>query len=320
MEGAVLNVLAGVDEAGLGPILGPLVVAGTAFEGPAGTDPWQRLGTVVSRERTEKGKLRVADSKKVNQGRRGLQRLEETVLGFWGAWRGALPTDLEDLLHTCGVDTEPLRRCPWYHDLALPLPLRADPGLVELQAHQLARALAAADIGIQRLTVRPVDVEEFNRLIEDTDNKSRAHFQAYSRVIAELLALLPGGAHLVADRCGGIVHYLPSLHRAYPAASIRVLDESASLSRYEIGTRTGPVRVSFAARGEDHSFPTALASCIAKYVRELMLCLLNRWFEARVPGLRPTAGYYTDGNRFLADIGELIGQRDFPRARLIRCR
>lgn len=315
-----MNVLAGVDEAGLGPILGPLVVAGAALAGPAGTDPWQRLCSVVSRDRTEKGKLRVADSKKVNQGRRGLQHLEETVLGFWGAWRGTLPTDLEDLLHTCGVDTEPLRRCPWYRDLALPLPLRADAGLVELQAHQLGRALAAADIRVERLAVRPVDVEEFNQLIEDTDNKSRAHFQAYSRVIAELLAVLPGGAHLVADRCGGIVHYMPSLRRSYPAATVRVLDESPALSRYEIDTRTGPVRVTFAARGEDHSFPTALASCMAKYVRELMLCLLNRWFEARVPGLRPTAGYYTDGHRFLADIGALIERRDFPRARLIRSR
>ena len=31
----------------------------------------------------------------------------------------------------------------------------------------------------------------------------------YERLIAQ-------GAHLVADRCGGLMHYLPSLRRAYP--------------------------------------------------------------------------------------------------------
>jgi ribonuclease HII len=315
-----LNVLAGVDEAGLGPILGPLVVAGVALSGPEGADAWQLLADVISRERTEKGKVRVADSKKVNQGQRGLQRLEETALAFWGARHGALPADLQSLLETCGVDLAPLQRCPWYEDLRLPLPLRADAGLVELTAARLERALAKAGIELRALAVRPVDVEEFNRWIDATDNKSRAHFRAYARVIAELLAVLPAGSHLVADRCGGLVHYVPSLRRAYPKVRVRVLAEGPALSSYEVATRAGPVRVTFAAQGEDHAFPTALASCIAKYVRELMICLLNRWFEARVPGLRPTAGYYTDGRRFLADVGAIVAQEGFPRRRLIRSR
>ena len=68
------------------------------------------------------------------------------------------------------------------------------------------------------------------------------------------------------------------------------------------------------------AFPTALASCAAKYFRELMLRPLNRWFAERVPGLRPTAGYYSDGRRFLADVGAIVEARGFPRARLIRSR
>src|SRR5689334_1316871 len=44
-----VNILAGVDEAGLGPILGPLVVGGVALAGPAGTDPWQLLRRHVAR-------------------------------------------------------------------------------------------------------------------------------------------------------------------------------------------------------------------------------------------------------------------------------
>ena len=80
------------------------------------------------------------------------------------------------------------------------------------------------------------------------------------------------------------------------------------------------MKISFAARGEDRSFPTALASCTAKYVRQLMMVMVNDWFAERIPDLKRTAGYYVDGNRFLQDIGELLDNSEFPTGRLIRCR
>jgi len=54
------GLLAGVDEAGLGPILGPLVVAGVAMAGPRGRDPWALLDRRVCRDKQIAGKLRVA--------------------------------------------------------------------------------------------------------------------------------------------------------------------------------------------------------------------------------------------------------------------
>ncbi len=315
-----LNYLAGVDEAGLGPILGPLVVAGCAMAGPAGVDPWAALSDKVCRDRREKGKIRVADSKKVNQGTKGLQHLEQTALGFWGAWRGELPPTFPDLLDDLGVPTGTLRECPWYGDLDLTLPLVADRDLLELQAHGLGRALRREGLEIIHLAALPVDAKEFNELIRATNNKSRAHFHAYSRVIAEVVALLPNGAHLVADRCGGLTHYTPALKRAYPKATIRTLVERQHESSYAVSRGDRDVKISFAAGGEDRAFPTALASCLAKYLRELMLHLLNRWFCERMPGLRPTAGYYTDGHRFLDDIAPMLATGEFPREILVRSR
>lgn len=315
-----MNYLAGVDEAGLGPILGPLVVAGAAMSGPAGVDPWTALEQHVCRDRATKGKVRVADSKKVYQGPHGLERLENTVLTFWGAWKGELPRTLEELLVGFSVDLDRLRRCPWYRDLALPLPLRADAGLVELQAHGLAKTLAREGLKLLHLAALPVDVDEFNDLIEETDNKSRAHFRAYARVIAELIELLPDGAHLVADRCGGIAHYMPALQRAFPEAKLEKIQERALVSSYSIRDASRAVKITFAAGGEDRAFPTALGSCLAKYLRELMLQCLNRWFCARVEGLRPTAGYYTDGRRFLREVAPVLHAEGFPRRILVRSR
>ncbi len=80
------------------------------------------------------------------------------------------------------------------------------------------------------------------------------------------------------------------------------------------------IAITFAERGEDRAFPTALASCFAKYLRELMVEVMNRWFCARVPGLLPTAGYWVDGNRFLADLADHLGTLAIPRERLVRVR
>jgi hypothetical protein len=40
----------------------------------------------------------------------------------------------------------------------------------------------------------------------------------------------------------------------------------------------------------------------SKYLRELFMRIYNLYWAQQVPGLLPTAGYYTDGRRFYKDI------------------
>lgn len=321
-----MNFLAGVDEAGLGPILGPLVVAGVAMAGPEGQDPWKVLTRHVSKQKQVKGKVRVADSKQVNSGPHGALRLEETALVFWTAMHGEVPATLEVLLTKIGVDLAHLRRCPWYENLALALPRRADADWVQLQGELVARALQKAEVSLLDIALRPVDVEEWNDLIADTDNKSRAHFRAYAEVIGRLLQRVPTAfgpgehGHLVADRCGGRMHYAHDLRLLRPDATVEIVTETPEVSSYLLRLPAGAVKVTFAERGEGRAFPTALASCFAKYLRELMVEAMNLWFLARVPGLQPTAGYYQDGHRFLGDVEPLLRSAELPRGRLVRVR
>ena len=78
----------GIDEAGLGPKVGPLVISAVAFrfrEPPAET-LWHSLSEVVCRSRRQRPTtLVVDDSKTVYSPARGLGRLEETVLAFLAA-------------------------------------------------------------------------------------------------------------------------------------------------------------------------------------------------------------------------------------------
>lgn len=323
---APVNYLAGVDEAGLGPILGPLVVSGVTLAGPEGTAPWRLLQRHVSKLKHKQGKVRVADSKRVHQGPHGLRRLEETALVFWTALHGEPPATLGEWLVALGHDLAPLQRCPWYEDLDLELPRRADRDWITLTGALVARTLQKGGCELLDIAVRAVDVEEWNQLIADTDNKSKAHFHAYAEVLGTLLLRLFGRlqsddhAHLIADRCGGRMHYRHDLQRLCPDANVTVLAEAAGLSRYLLAQRQRTVQITFAERAEDRAFPTALASCCAKYLRELMVECLNRWFRRQVPDLKPTAGYYVDGHRFLADVAPQIESLQLPRHRLVRVR
>ena len=39
-----------------------------------------------------------------------------------------------------------------------------------------------------------------------------------------------------------------------------------------------------------------------KHIREMFMGLLNSWFLEQCPDIKPTAGFYTDGHRFLKDV------------------
>ena len=94
-------ILVGIDEAGYGPTLGPLVVSAAAFRIPAGTavegsasihgfDLWDTLRKVVTRKPDRK-RIPVNDSKKIYRPGKGLAGLEEGVLPFLYLRDGSIP-------------------------------------------------------------------------------------------------------------------------------------------------------------------------------------------------------------------------------------
>ncbi len=76
--------------------------------------------------------------------------------------------------------------------------------------------------------------------------------------------------------------------------------------------------VTFVARGEERSFAVALGSCMAKYVRETAMDAFNAYFGELQVGLRPTAGYWTDGQRWLRDSGPAVEKAGVDLAHVVR--
>lgn len=321
-----MTIVAGIDEAGYGPLLGPLVVACAAFEVDdeiADTDLWSLLAPAVVRRspsRMEPG-IAIDDSKRLYSGGRGLWRLERGVLSMLSAI-GHRPRTLRDLLEVTSPGAVAwASSIPWYQDITHSLPTAADRPEVEAVTQALDRQLIRTAIRPHRIAAELLFEPELNRLIADGATKADAAFGRVAALIQGLRSTIPPGRVILhLDRQGGRTHYLELLGRALPDAVVWVVEESRQASHYlvEDGDRTWQIRV--AVGGDRHQLPVALASMTAKYVRELMMVLFNRFWTARVPGLRPTAGYPADGRRFLTDIGGMIASLAVDPATLVRCR
>jgi len=62
------------------------------------------------------------------------------------------------------------------------------------------------------------------------------------------------------------------------------------------------LRIHFVVRADDRCLPVSLASMVSKYLRELLIANLNAYFIRCCGDLKPTAGYWQDGTRFIKDV------------------
>lgn len=317
-------VYAGIDEAGYGPMLGPLCVAASAFAidghdpGDGAPDLWERLESAVCRgARDAQRRIAVDDSKRLkgaNDARaHPLRHLERGVLSFAGGPE-RLPDDdaLLSLLGSAAPDRD------WYAT-PIELPVAHDAGSLRIDAARLRRALEAEGVRMLALRCRVVDAGALNDGLDRAGTKAAVSFEAVARLAEEVRRLRPD-AHprIVIDRQGGRTHYLGELRTAWPEASIRIVAESSEVSRYRLELPEGPITLTFTPGAESRHLPVALASMTAKYVRELMMTRLNRYFGSRLPSLRPTAGYVADGRRWLRDAEPLLRDLAVPREHLVR--
>jgi hypothetical protein len=73
--------------------------------------------------------------------------------------------------------------------------------------------------------------------------------------------------------------------------------------------------------GADMKFlPVSLASMVSKFVRELLIENINGYFLSRCSDLKPTAGYWKDGLRFIKDLKNNAPRLKVNMQQLVRCR
>lgn len=318
-------IIAGIDEAGYGPILGPLVVSATAFEAPAELEAaclWEALRDSVTEGTSSRGgRVPIADSKKLYQRAEGLGRLERSVLAMVAAWRGMPPT-VHDLLRLlCPAVLDSLTRYPWYLELEAPLPRAADAGSVRIAARRVKDDLSGRRMRIAGLWTEVLAEGEYNRQVAATDNKAVVLLSTTLRLAHRAAHAQPAqAARIVIDKQGARDHYGPALMRSFEDRRLRIEAEGDERSAYCLTGGGAALRIEFAEGGESRHLPTALASMVSKYVRELLMEAFNAYWARQAPGIRPTAGYYQDGHRFLREVRPFADRAGIDVGRMVRTR
>ncbi len=328
-------VYAGLDEAGYGPMLGPLCVALSVFRvrdwtpGEPAPDLWKALKSAVCRAGKDSRGKRIAidDSKRLKGAGTetdpfGVSRLERAVLIVLGLCGHDCATD-DSVLAALGASTE---RQAWGRTTPRPAPVANDPGRLRIDSNLFSAALHSAGVTPLALRAEAVGVEDFNAQCDRLGSKGAVNFQAAARHMRFVWerwgreGAQAGGPRLVCDRHGGRTCYAGVLGRAFEEARVEVLEETDRASRYLLTDEQSgrAMTVLFRPEAEQAHLPVALASMTAKYVRELSMIRFNDHWCARAPGLAPTAGYVTDARRWLRDAAEFITPEE--RRALVRLR
>ena len=322
-----MAILAGIDEAGLGPVLGPLVMCASVFEVPdelVDQPLWDTLAPAVARKAKRKSTaLAIGDSKKLfkRKSPKALLNLERAILACL-ATNDKRPETLGDLL---GVITSGgaarAEEYPWYRPAEVALPRALSATDVSLSGNALSVAMKNAGVRMRGIRAECVFVGEFNRLIRATRNKSTAALGVTLRLVQYLWGRLTSGfMHIHIDRQGGRMRYLSALERAFEGCGFKILREDPDCSAYEMSDAGRTARITFSVGGESAHMPIALASMTAKYLREIFMELFNSFWAQHVGDLAPTAGYYTDGRRFFAQIAQAMSQLGVDEDIVYRCR
>ena len=318
----------GIDEAGYGPNLGPLVQAAVAIRVPRhkyGSAPgemipwWDWLEASITRDKRKAAKkLLVDDSKEVfSAGKRGegLQRLENALLML-----GITPLgkNLWESLSPFWMEPASELDEPWH-----------DPGLLfpeiemTLERQKLLSSwtdnLASAGLGPIQVRVRMVFPKAFNRAVEISGSKATVLTDGVGKFLQWGIGAWdePGliqageGIEAVVDKLGGRDRYGPWLGSLL-GGWVTPGEESLGKSTYRITFPERQLTVSFESKADQNHMPVALASMVAKYLRERHMDAFNLWWQSKIEGLPATAGYPQDAKRFLESVGPKLAEFGVP--------
>ena len=319
-----MTALIGIDEAGYGPLLGPLVVSSVAFQIPEHSlkdDLWQLLKKSTSQtKRNLAGRLQIADSKKVYSRAAGITHLQRSILACLKCL-GHKPKNISQLISLlCPETLKRLKNYPWYETVQNQ-PLQFDPADIDIASAVFGDSLIENNIKLLKIQSCCLDVAHYNASVEKTKNKANVLFTATATLVKHAFDNLPQNQlQVIVDRQGARANYVNHIQKMFPDLDLKVLKQTEKISSYQLTSPKKTMRIHFVIKADQKHLPVSLASMTSKYLRQLLVGCINTYFASHCDHLKPTQGYWKDGLRFIADLKTHIPHVKYDGNLLIRSR
>jgi ribonuclease HII len=333
MKRPLRKLILGIDEAGYGPNLGPLVIACSVWlvnessepSIPAAETMLDRLSPLFLPQSAKlpAKHIPLGDSKAIFASGDSIDRLSMGVR-FWLRQVEIELSRFQGVLDAIAPSfTETTADLAWYQP-----PNGTHPGSeifrgldemlpVAVQRSAL-KTVQAAGLQFLGLSAVAIDERRFNREVERFGNKATLLSQASMSLVSECLDryvdrhdLSFESIHVYCDKHGGRSRYQTLLMDVMPEVWFEVIRESPTRSDYQAKWRALEMQWSFLAKG-DRLFASALASMTAKWIREGLMSRLNAYWQTHLPNLKPTAGYPVDAKRFRTAIEPFAKKLKYP--------
>ena len=319
-----MRLVLGVDEAGYGPNLGPLVVAVSAWAVDSRLEVLDGLEPFAPEFQAASWTPRSAfvpfgDSKKIYQSGKGLAGLNFALRFFESIFEGKPPQKRPwfELGRLAQEDLSRVESHPWYR---CKNPAKGLGRASQFDENSEASCRFAREkllkLGVRLIgfRLRVLDEAYFNECVDRLGNKSdvlgHISLELAWKVLGECMDFHSfKGIEIYCDRQGGRKKYAGLISQTYERSHqesqvpfCSVVGESPKTSLYSMSHAGIATSIRFQVHG-DSLFPPAAASMVAKWARESLMERFNGyWREVVGPGLKPTAGYAVDAARFARDI------------------
>lgn len=249
-----MNRVLGIDENGLGPVMGPLVVTGTLLR------------------QSDSGWFEdIADSKSFFPARsaNNFSKIEETVISIFYLWQKKLPCSPAEILNIfCGKPgcLSGAEICSGNISEEF---IWADPEKAKRRCEIFSEWALKNNAEIEKIHSVYHCPRRINEFVAKGETKLFLDFLTYCGIVNKI----PDKKDLdvQAGKIGGLKFYKKYLRYGLPDYQAEILEEKQELSLYAMRKEHNEFRMGFIMDVEEKSFPAALSSIAGKYIREIIM-------------------------------------------------
>ena len=281
----------GIDENGLGPLLGPLVATATLLS-------VENIGSLLA------GSLK--ESKEIFRSGEKMGEGEDIVLSFFSLFKGYLPRHPQDIFNELLLTRDYTCDSPLPHcnpDFTIPN------WCEESQVRKSTAELYLREVNSELIEVKSIALcpAHFNERLERY-NKNRIDYLLFEGLIRyfrekykEEIVFLCGAIGTTRDYSQYFRH-------------LKMLPYESAGGRGEVVYFFPSFgEVHFIQGGDKKYFPIKLASLFGKYIRELFVEQMNKFFRANLPSLPYCSGYRDEKTKeFVKNSEELRKKLKIP--------